>query len=530
MEYSAVIAEFESLLEDVRGTQASTLAALLGVGAGGTLGRRYGLERVRDVDSFRRQVPLATYEDLRPLLEADVTRFAGETPLALLSTSASTGKPKRIPYTPAFRDSIRRAHNVFSAAILRDFPSLPLESHDTPRGLGLYQVSSAEQSYQGVAIDSYVSRLFDVAFPNDPFFFALPRPIYGVANASSRLYAMALVAAGWDIRALRATNPTTLLLFARILAESTDALIADVARGRPSDPELEPILASVVRPNPTLSRQLAALGRSLRPRDLWPNLELLVTWRGGTCHLYEPFLQELFGPVRLRAPIFAASEGVIAIPLADDMAGGVPAVSSTFLEFRPLDETGDRTYLLDELDQGARYELILTAPNGMFRYLIGDIVEVEGRFGKCPTLRFVARKGRTSSLTGEKLTELQVEDAVRRASSALGMSPLFWLLSAKFGALPCYVLSVEWGGQGAPRAHRGAHLAAQVDRELGQLNVEYSAKRDSDRLGPIELQEVATGEFERLQARGLSGRGAANFKLPHLSGEPLHESLKGSCP
>jgi hypothetical protein len=524
MSHAAVVEAFTALTRAPREAQARTLAGIVQAARSSRFGEAHRFDRVRDVDDYRARVPLSTYEELRPWLEQDVGALTGERPLALLTTSASTGKPKTIPYTSGFRDSIRAAHDVFSAGCFRDFPALPLGSGPTPRGLGLYQVSAPGQPAAGdVPLDSYVSRLFDVAMPEDPFFFALPRAVYGIADARRRLYAMMLLAADWDVRALRATNPTTLLLFARVLAESTETLLADLAA--PDRADLAPPLRPLVSPRPALARQLGRLERKLRPRDLWPGLELLVTWRGGTCQLYEPFLREQFGPVRIRAPIFAASEGVVAIPLADEMAGGVPALASSFFEFRPHDDGGTRTLLVDELEPGGRYELVLTSPAGMYRYLIGDIVEVEGRYQACPTIRFVARKGRTSSLTGEKLTELQVEDAVASACARVGRSPMFWVLSPLLAALPSYVLCVEWGPDPAP-PEMAAALARSVDEELAALNVEYRAKRTSDRLGPVTAVETGPGEFERLQASGLSGNRAANFKLPHLASEPLHASMR----
>jgi GH3 auxin-responsive promoter len=523
MSHAAVVDAFTELARAPRAAQARTLADMIAAARASRFGQAHGFDRLRDADDYRARVPLSTYEDLRAWLEQDAGALTGERPLALLTTSASTGKPKAIPYTARFRDSIRAAHDVFSAACFRDFPDLPLGRGPTPRAIGLYQVSAPAAIGPGnVPLDSYVSRLFDVALPEDPFFFALPRQVYAVPDARRRLYIMMLLGADWDLRALRATNPTTLLLFARVLAESTEALVADLAA--PERARLEPAVRALARPRPDLARKLALLDRPLRPRDLWPRLELLVTWRGGTCGLYERFLHEQFGPVRIRAPIFAASEGVVAIPLADEMAGGVPALASSFFEFRPLEDSA-RTLLVDELEPGARYELVLTSPAGMYRYLIGDIVEVEGRYQACPTIRFVARKGRTSSLTGEKLTELQVEDAVARASARVGCAPMFWLLSPAIAARPSYVLCVDWGAlAAAPEV--GALLARSVDEELARLNVEYRAKRDSDRLGPVALLETVPGEFERLQAGGLSGGRAANYKLPHLASEPVHETMR----
>jgi hypothetical protein len=525
----SAIDRFARQMADPAATQRETLTRILRATAGSAFGIRHGFDRIRDIDGFRRAVPLSGYEDLRPWIEGDPGALTGQAPLAFLSTSASTGKPKRIPYTAAFRDSIRLAHNVYSEALFRDFPVLPLRPGRSPRGVGLYQLTSGAAFERGIPIDSYVSRLFDVALPTDPFFHALPRDIYRIPAAHARLYAMILCAASWDLAAIRATNPTTLLLLARILEERTAELLADLEAGRPrSLPEHAELLAPLCAPRLELARRLARLGRPLRPTDLWPELELLVTWRGGTCDLYAPYLREAFGPVRIRAPIFAASEGVIAIPLRDEHRGGVLALESTFFEFRPLGETGDRTVLADELELGKTYELILTAPTGMFRYLIGDLVEVDGREGACPTITFLARKGRTSSLTGEKLTELQVELAVVGAAEKLGARPLHFVLSPEIAKVPSYVLVLEWS-RPPPPIQVAAEFARAVDQRLKELNVEYEAKRSSERLGPIRAREVAPGEFERLQAAGLSGGQAANFKLPHLASAKVHGELRELC-
>jgi len=521
--YAALVDRFVAQLAEPGRVQAETLARLVAQLAGGRFGREHGLDGLSAgpglVDEFRRRVPLRGFEALRDYIEPSPADLAGTTPLCLLRTSASTGRPKLIPYTASFRDSIKRAHDVFTAAVLRDFPTLPLGSSPTPRALGLYQLSTAEEAALGLPVDSYVSRLYDVALAEDPFFFALPRALCRIPAAAERLFAMALVAARWDLHALRATNPTTLLLFARVLADETERLCRALTDGMDGPSGLR------VEADPALARRLSSLQRPLLARDLWPSLQLLVTWRGGTCHLFEPHLRAAFGDVRIRAPIFAASEGVVAIPLADADLGGAPALESSFFEFLPEPFDGEDSVLVHELEEGRRYELVLTSPTGMTRYRIGDLVQVTGRIGATPTFHFLARKGRTSSLTGEKLTELQVEEAVSVAATALGTRPVHFLLSAQFDALPYYVLSVDLGAA-PPSAEALVELARRVDEALSGLNVEYRAKRESQRLGPVRLRRVRSGEFERLQAGGLSGGGAINFKLAHLSSEPIHDRLE----
>ena len=82
-------------------------------------------------------------------------------------------------------------------------------------------------------------------------------------------------------------------------------------------------------------------------------------------------------------------------------------------------ETRDPPVLLaHELEVGRRYGVVLSGANGLYRYDLNDVVEVQGRHHRAPLLAFV-RKGRDmTSITGEKLHVNHVRDAVRQAEDA----------------------------------------------------------------------------------------------------------------
>ena len=52
-----------------------------------------------------------------------------------------------------------------------------------------------------------------------------------------------------------------------------------------------------------------------------------------------------------------------------------------------------------------KYELIITTSGGLYRYCIGDIIEVISIENNVPYIKFVGRKGAVSDLFGEKLEE-----------------------------------------------------------------------------------------------------------------------------
>jgi hypothetical protein len=170
------------------------------------------------------------------------------------------------------------------------------------------------------------------------------------------------------------------------------------------------------------------------------------------------------------------------LALAPDVAGGLAPLHHTFFEF--VDETawnaGRRdTQLVGELETGRRYQVVVTTAGGLYRYAMNDLVEVTGAHRGTPLLRFVQKGRGVTNLTGEKLYESQVIDAVQQAAAAHGLHPAFFLMVADEAAQR-YRLFVETSRPVAPAVESA--IIEAVDAELAARNLEYEAKRESGRL------------------------------------------------
>ena len=66
-----------------------------------------------------------------------------------------------------------------------------------------------------------------------------------------------------------------------------------------------------------------------------------------------------------------------------------------------------------------------------------------------------------------------------------------------------------------------ADVLVELDRHLGQRNIEYQAKRESVRLGPPRWLALPAGTWQRWDAERLRGRGGApeQYKHPCLIGD-----------
>ena len=203
---------------------------------------------------------------------------------------------------------------------------------------------------------------------------------------------------------------------------------------------------------------------------------------------------------------YLASEARMSIPVSDHGAGGVLTVHLNVFEFVPAEEVDDRpdereawTFLgVGDLEVGREYYIFITTTGGLYRYDINDVIEVVDTYQQTPVVVF-RRKGRgMTNLTGEKLSVNQVIEAIARAGQAVGAEPSHFRAELDVGR-SLYVFKVELAA-GLPAEKRFAFLKA-VDDALGEVNIEYQAKRASGRLKPPALQVMRGGWYERAKQR-----------------------------
>ncbi len=177
-----------------------------------------------------------------------------------------------------------------------------------------------------------------------------------------------------------------------------------------------------------LQRVFASKG-TLTYADLWPNLKALVTWTGGNCAAVLPTLRRLLPPA---TPIvemgYLSSEfrGTITVDCNKNL--GAPTIDEVFFEFIEKDDwqAGTKTpRTIEHLEPGKTYYLLATTQNGLYRYFINDLIEVTGRFYNTPTIRFVQKGSGVTSLSGEKLYESQVIEAVSTSCQQLSITAAF---------------------------------------------------------------------------------------------------------
>ncbi len=231
-------------------------------------------------------------------------------------------------------------------------------------------------------------------------------------------------------------------------------------------------------------------------KDLWPSLTLYTCWLSASAGLYAAKLDAVFPGVAKLPFMSCGTEGVTTIPVDDSLHSQPLAVGQAFFEFVPAEvplgelvESGGPidTLLVHEVEQGRDYHLIMTQGNGLYRLWTGDVYHVDRIADGTPWVHFVHRDGVFHSFTGEKITEAQVTEAITRGLAASGLRTGLYMCGPRWGELPGYVVVAEVP---EPSPELGRALSTAVDEALHEINIEYASKRDSGRLGPIEVHAV----------------------------------------
>jgi hypothetical protein len=222
------------------------------------------------------------------------------------------------------------------------------------------------------------------------------------------------------------------------------------------------------------------------------------------------------------------------IPFADGTPAGVLDITSHYFEFIPEAE-GDSpqpTVLsAHELTEGGRYYILLTTAYGLYRYNIHDVVRVAGFFNRTPLLEFLSKGSLFANITGEKLSEYHVTQAMAQVLPEANLTLSTYSLAPVWpeddDEQPGYGLFVEQGD--LPGLAAGEELARRLDEALCRTNIEYESKRTSGRLAAVRLEVMQPGFWARWDRERLLRTGGTleQYKHPCLIGDHgFHEEVR----
>ena len=498
-------------------------------------GNERGFENIHDYATFKQQVPVHTFESLRPYIDeqayARTPALTAQTPMLYARTSGTTAKPKMIPVLPESLDQYRAQQRLLCCMQYARCPEA-----FTGKALGLVS-PMMEGVLDGGAPFGSISGYLYRAMPRWMHKrYLVPYEVFEIENHELKyLVMLRLALQERNLTYLAAANPSSFLRLLELANKQRNALFDSVATGKFTaiDTLPEPARTIIRRrliADPERADELHALpnNRELNYTDLWPTLRMVTTWSGGSCGIALNALKTRLPQHTVIYDLgYVASELRVTLSL-DGSAACLPMLQQHFFEFveRAAWEEGRAEFnTLEQLKDGGHYYVFVTTASGLYRYAMDDVVEVCGFLRRTPLLKFLQKGAGATNLTGEKLYESHILNAVQRAEISFGFRSVYCAAVAN-ETNSSYTLYLETDEVLACSTQT---LAAYLDAQLGELNLEYLSKRASGRLQPLVVYALRAGTAECYKQRRLrSARRETQYKpviLHYLSTLefPFHE-------
>ncbi len=524
-----MIRQFRQKTQQTAAVQKQFLLDLLNDHQNTVFGRQYDFATIKTVDEFRQRVPVLNYSNYHPYMEhiaqGESNVLTADTVTYMNTTSGTTGKHKLIPVT-------QKAQQVRSQANLTSISFAFQTAQQQGKRFGKMLLTSSIEliGYTPSGIPYGPVSVGDLRSRNALSHQAFAHPYQALAARDSlaRHYVCLLFALrNPHLRLIGANFPVLALQLCHYLENYAEALITDLERGAIAswlnlEPHLRTQLEKKLSPAPQRAQQLRQIlhqqGR-LTPILAWPELSCIVTACGGTSDFYLQQFPQYFGNTPVFGGIYASAEAVFGVYHHFNDNSTILAVQTGFFEFIPAEEwekSQPNTNLAEEVQVGKRYRIVVSNYNGLYRYDIGDIVEVVGFYGKAPLIVFRYRRGGVLSSTTEKTTEFHVIQVMQQLQQDFQVSLENFCITLAEDETPApYLVNIELS-PGSTLSNPQA-LLKQFDHCLQAIHTSYAVKRP-DQVPSPRLRVLAPGSFTQLRQRLIQkGIPEHHLKLPHLS-------------
>jgi hypothetical protein len=436
-------------------------------------------------------------------------------------SSGSSASSKLIPYTRPLLDEFRRGITPWLVGLYLEHPSLLF-------GQSYWQVSPV------CTPDGVTSGGIRIGFGEDSEYFgryrgalvratlAVPEDVAGIADIDAfRFETLRHLLTCRNLRFISVWNPSFLTLLLNEMRGLAPLLVQRIGNDGSVKraAELQRIFDHWKDAEFT---QRDSRGHTLA-EAVWPQLRVISCWTDAAAGPAALRLQAAFPSVVIQPKGLIATEGIMTLPWRGE--GAALAICSHFFEFLEDRDDADgvsNPKLAHELETGRTYSIILTTSGGLYRYRIGDLVEITGWIAHCPLLRFRGKESDVSDIAGEKLNGIHVVHAAEAVFARFGLLPEFWMVAPEVaGPAPWYTLYIQ------SQSPVPDGLASALDASLKE-NFHYAYARRLGQLSGLKLFPIdpaSAPETDYMKSRAASGRRLGGIKQPHFESTPGWSSV-----
>jgi hypothetical protein len=228
---------------------------------------------------------------------------------------------------------------------------------------------------------------------------------------------------------------------------------------------------------------------------LWEHVRYVLVIGGNAFSIYMKELAQLAKGIPVHYFAYASSEGIFGTASGLDCPDSyILLPESGFFEFLPEKCEGGTPLTMKEVRAGERYELIFTNHSGLYRYQVGDVIEVMGFFGQAPVIKFCYRKNQVISISDEKLNTAQLVQTIHKFEMRTGDMVSGYCIQEDFSVSPArYLVYIEGISES------GDDMDEIMDACLKDTSFAYSSCRNMGEISMVHVEPLPRGSFERYE-------------------------------
>ncbi|KAK1437945.1 hypothetical protein QVD17_03745 [Tagetes erecta] len=506
---------------------------------------------------YRSMVPLASHADLEPYIhriaDGETSPLLTKQPITTLSLSSGTteGRQKYVPYTSHSSKTTLQTFKLAAAYRSRVYP--------TKEGGKILEFIYGSKQFKtkgglsaGTATTHYFSsQEFKLKQQQTNSFTCSPNEVIFSGDYKQSTYCHFLLGLfhSPQVEFITSTFAYCIVQALGLFEDYWRELCNDLSNGSLSPtitlPGIRTSVLDVIKPDKNLAKWVASQCEVLEKSNwyglipkLWPNAKYVYSIMTGSM---KPYLEKLKHYAGDHLPLVSAEYGSTESWIGVNMDPSSAPESVTFtvvptfsyFEFIPLhrqdsmivgaaggcdDYLEDDPVPLSKVKIGQQYEIVLTTFTGLYRYRLGDVVEVTGFYEGTPKLNFLCRRKLILTINIDKNTENDLQLVVKKGSQSLIKSRaelVDFTSHANTTNQPGHYV-VYWEVKGEVNEHILARCCKEMDAAF--LDHGYVVSRKTNSIGPLELCIVERGTFRKIMEHFI-GNGAtmSQFKTPRCT-------------
>ena len=498
----------------------SALFDILSKNSNTEVGKRWDFQDISTIEEFQKRVPLTNYDVYKPYIDRMIETgennlLNSEEVVFFAGTSGTTGVAKMFPIygevVPYFCDPT---------------PTLWL-TFMTPH-------SKISKTPMGFSIDAYSSPLFHsiVECQRTKYDWVAPIEVFYIEHAPLAMY-LQLMFGMKACDLIDSISSFFITLFVTALTElryKWRQMVGSIETGKldqslPISPHNRSIFERFLGgPDPDRAKKLHDIFLEAEKSNfaciipkIWSNVKSVSCFCSGTMKSYIPTVRHYIGPnVHLLSHICGCTESgrfaEAAKPLTEtSLFSLLPNIFYEFIPESDCDEMHPKTLLSNEVEVGKVYELVLTTPNGCYRYRNGDFIKVTQRSENGPLIDLHGRIKMRLVVQGYTLHEMSMEEAIT-------------LLAKETSLRIDYMVSVDpskssfriWLECEDDAVFQNADK--MLEEALQGIDEAYSKARKLGTIDPVVVDRVKSGTFRKIVDYNISRDGFIQhqIKLPRM--------------